>query len=496
MKHFKTRILGATLALTLALVSFTAAGCGKTDEAGANDGKKDDTKDANKPKAEFVTADAATPIEENELTGLHIAYLGSSVMEGTGNDGISFVEFIAKRNSGTFVKDTKADSTMADTGEDSYVQRVQKMDKDAKIDIFMCEIPFADVEQKVMTGEIKDAETSDDLESLEDFDTTTTAGAMEYIANYAKQTWNCPVIFYTNVKTGDEGYQKLVELGWKMRTKWSTGMVDAWYQLSTDTDDFDAYMADETHPSGKGYLEWITPFIESKVPGILRDYEVSLINARPEYELDAVAANEPNILTGKHVIYLGSSVTYGASSNQLSFVEYIAKRNDTTYTKEAVSGTTLVDNGDGSYIQRMLKNIDPNEKADLFVCQLSTNDATTKQPMGEVGDSTNLDDFDTTTVIGAMEYIICYAKQTWNCPVMFYTGTKYDSEQYAEMVEALKQLQTKYGIGVIDMWDNLDANIPQYDEYMADGIHPNRAGYLNWWTPYMEQCMIEYLSRQ
>lgn len=307
---------------------------------------------------------------------------------------------------------------------------------------------------------------------------------------------SCPVIFYTNVKTGNEGYQKLVELGWKMRTKWSTGMVDAWYQLSTDTDDFDAYMADETHPSGKGYLEWITPFIESKVPGILRDYEVSLINARPEYELDAVAANEPNILTGKHVIYLGSSVTYGASSNQLSFVEYIAKRNDTTYTKEAVSGTTLVDNGDGSYIQRMLKNIDPNENADLFVCQLSTNDATTKQPLGEVGDSTNLDDFDTTTVIGAMEYIICYAKQTWNCPVMFYTGTKYDSEQYAEMVEALKQLQTKYGIGVIDMWDNLDANIPQYDEYMADGIHPNRAGYLNWWTPYMEQCMIEYLSRQ
>jgi len=33
-----------------------------------------------------------------------------------------------------------------------------------------------------------------------------------------------------------------------------------------------------------------------------------------------------------------------------------------------------------------------------------------------------------------MEYIICYAKQTWNCPVLFYTGTKYDSEQYAEMV--------------------------------------------------------------
>ena len=34
-----------------------------------------------------------------------------------------------------------------------------------------------------------------------------------------------------------------------------------------------------------------------------------------------------------------------------------------------------------------------------------------------------------------MEYIIVYAKQTWNCPVIFYTGTKYDSKQYQQMVD-------------------------------------------------------------
>lgn len=385
---------------------------------------------------------------------------------------------------------------MADTGEDSYVQRIQKMDKDAKIDIFMCEIPFADVEQKVDMGKINEETTLDNPESLEDFDTTTTAGAMEYIANYAKQTWNCPVLFFTNVNNGSEEYQELVVNGLRMVAKWKTGMVDVWFQLNTDVDEFEDYMVDETHPSDRGYSEWITSFMESQILNELHNYEMLRVNALPEYELDAVNANEPNILTGKHVIYLGSSVTYGASSNQLSFVEYIAKRNGTTYTKEAVSGTTLVDNGDTSYIQRMINNIDTNETADLFVCQLSTNDATKQMPMGTISDSVNLEDFDTTTVIGAMEYIICYARQTWNCPVMFYTGTRYDSEQYAEMVEALKQLQDKYGIGVIDMWDNLDTDIPEYDDYMADGIHPNRAGYLNWWTPYMEQCIIEYLSQQ
>ena len=79
---------------------------------------------------------------------------------------------------------------------------------------------------------------------------------------------------------------------------------------------------------------------------------------------------------------------------------------------------------------------------------------------------------------------------------MFYTGTKYDSEAYGQMVEALKQLQGKYEFGIIDMWDDLDADIPEYDEYMSDGIHPNRKGYLEWWTPFMEEKMIEYLTQE
>ena len=64
-------------------------------------------------------------------------------------------------------------------------------------------------------------------------------------------------------------------------------------------------------------------------------------------------------------------------------MEYLAARDGIVYVKEAVSGTTLVDNGETSYIARMKANI-PDQKADLFICQLSTNDATTGQPMGEI----------------------------------------------------------------------------------------------------------------
>lgn len=111
----------------------------------------------------------------------------------------------------------------------------------------------------------------------------------------------------------------------------------------------------------------------------------------------------------KKIIFLGSSVTYGASAKGVSFADYIGKRNQAEVVKEAVSGTTLVDNGANSYISR-LKKI-KEAQADLFICQLSTNDASQKKELGMIGESKELDSFDTETVSGAIEYIICYAMQ-------------------------------------------------------------------------------------
>ena len=79
-------------------------------------------------------------------------------------------------------------------------------------------------------------------------------------------------------------------------------------------------------------------------------------------------------LKGKTVLFLGSSVTYGAASGGVSFVEFAAKKCGFNYVKEAVSGTTLADIDESSYVSR-LKRIDKKLKVDLVVCQLSTNDS-------------------------------------------------------------------------------------------------------------------------
>ena len=178
--------------------------------------------------------------------------------------------------------------------------------------------------------------------------------------------------------------------------------------------------------------------------------------------------------------------------------EYLSARFGMDLVKEAVSGTTLVNQNDTSYVSR-IANFDPNAQCDLFLCQLSTNDATAGLPLGSVSDSTNLEDFDTSTIMGAIEYIITYAQSTWNCPVVFYTGSYYDSPEYAAMVDAVKGLSEKYdNFYVIDLFTPQEFNNitdEQRKLYMKDNIHPTRAGYMLWWGPEMERQLLGFLGQ-
>lgn len=227
------------------------------------------------------------------------------------------------------------------------------------------------------------------------------------------------------------------------------------------------------------------------------DYKVASLEGNSEqYGLEYVMPQNDNILKDKNIIFLGSSVTYGTASKGITFADYIGKRNSCNIIKEAVSGTTLVDEGISSYISRLNKLDCVN--ADLLVCQLSTNDATQKKELGTVNQSMNIDDFDTHTVAGAIEYIIAFSKEKWDCPVIFYTNPKYDSENYQAMVELLKEIQSKWDIGVINLWDDLDFNNITEEQktlYMADEIHPTQAGYLEWWTPEMEKYIVDYMEK-
>lgn len=272
---------------------------------------------------------------------------------------------------------------------------------------------------------------------------------------------------------------------------------------------------DELSVSGIPGLEFFYEVYQSATPAIGDMYfypagtEVEQGFEGSTYVVKAEEKDESDPLSGLEIAWLGSSVTYGQAGGGYSMADAIEDAHPATNCyKYAISGTTLAEyhsehclpaDGDGfhgSYVNRM-KMIGKDKHFDLFIVQLSTNDATGDIPMGEISEGKELEDFDTATVIGAMEYIVKYVMDTWNCPVMFYTGTQYDSEQYGEMVKATLELQKKWDFGLIDLWNSDEMNAvseEDYEKYMNDGIHPNRTGYVEWWTPQFEAAIIDYLK--
>jgi lysophospholipase L1-like esterase len=197
-------------------------------------------------------------------------------------------------------------------------------------------------------------------------------------------------------------------------------------------------------------------------------------------------------LNNKSFCYLGSSVTRGSAANDVSFVENISRRNNTKFYKDAENGTTLtkIKDGDNSYVSR-LERINKNLHFDVFVVQLSTNDAMKKIKVG------SMEDTKPTTICGAINYIIDYIRENWNAQVIFYTSPYFYNEYYNRMVVALTTVCKYKKVPIIDMYDDYEFNQLTKEKrkrFMADKIHPTSLGYHTWITPRMERDLYKFVK--
>lgn len=211
-----------------------------------------------------------------------------------------------------------------------------------------------------------------------------------------------------------------------------------------------------------------------------------------KYSLNQVATVD-SPLRNKKILFLGSSVTFGFGALGESFVDYLWKKDGVAAVKDAENGTTLVDedtsNPGDSYVARF--NEELNEpKPDLLVLQLSTNDARQNKKLGQISEDGK---FDTNTITGAMEYIIDQAQEKWHCPILIYTNPYFDNNLYGQMVKRANEIAKRWHIQVLDLYNNPDFK-KQDSLYMADEIHPTRAGYLEKWLPLFESKLKEILA--
>lgn len=212
------------------------------------------------------------------------------------------------------------------------------------------------------------------------------------------------------------------------------------------------------------------------------------------YSCKNVKPLEHSPLKGMDICFLGSSITLGYGSLNESFADFLAKHNQTNFYKEAVNGTTLVQESDDdeSYVTRS-KRIDRNRHFDLFVCQLSTNDASKNKELGGIYDK------NPNTICGAINTIIEYVRKTWGCPILFYSNCYFKSDSYLKIVETFKKIAVNKNVGFIDLYTDKRFNDISNDDrtlFMADALHPTKAGYLKWWLLKIEEFMFDFIKNK
>lgn len=216
-----------------------------------------------------------------------------------------------------------------------------------------------------------------------------------------------------------------------------------------------------------------------------------------KYHLSNVQPKQNSPLKGKRLLFLGSSVTYGAGALGESMADDIRVLDSCEVVKEAVSGTTLADTDNTSYYSRLKANVNPDHHFDAAVVQLSTNDASKGAETGAISGSKDPAGFNVKTTFGSLESIISYIQGTWRCPVLIYTNPKFSNSTYEKMVSMMPEIQKKWGVEILDLWNDPEVNSISPSRkllYMRDPIHPTQAGYLELWTPKFEQKLYEMVK--
>jgi lysophospholipase L1-like esterase len=223
------------------------------------------------------------------------------------------------------------------------------------------------------------------------------------------------------------------------------------------------------------------------------------------YAAKAAPLKTASPLKGKTIFWLGSSVTIGLWSHEETMPDYLYQEDGLLFKKDAISGTTLrqLKADDASYLSRLLggKILSPKQAIDAFVCQLSTNDAWDKGSWGEIAPDKDPAHFADDTTLGAIETIIVYVRESWHCPIYFYTGSFYEDlngKTYGLLVRKLQEIARKWNVPIIDLYSDeaFNAALPaERSLLMHDSIHPFRAGYELWWTPYFERFLLGRLGK-
>ncbi|MBQ6488892.1 MAG: SGNH/GDSL hydrolase family protein [Solobacterium sp.] len=210
----------------------------------------------------------------------------------------------------------------------------------------------------------------------------------------------------------------------------------------------------------------------------------------PKYDPQTLQQRQ-TALSGKQILWLGSSFSAGTGSGGTALTDYLKQINDAEIINESLAHSYLSSVTQNSAVKRFRSSLALVSHADYLVIEVSPIDA--EMTHGAVSDSMDRFTFNIKTTTGALEYLIAYARELWDPVIILFTLPYCSDPAYEQLLSRIHQVSDKWNVHLIDMYNDRELENPdpvKRSLYMSDISHPTKAGLRDWIVPYMQEKLL------
>ena len=215
-------------------------------------------------------------------------------------------------------------------------------------------------------------------------------------------------------------------------------------------------------------------------------------------EIKEIAGSQGNKLENKILFNFGDSIAAGDGNNGKGYAELFATKYNMICYDFAVGGATLGETASNNITTQVATALSKGITPDYILIEGGTNDISGDGvPIGQIASDYNIRNFDKTTTVGALEWIISTLKSNFpSAKMAFVSVHRMASRGYLSQIERqgiCVDTCKKWSIPVIDIFNrgNLNTFLGEYHKFTnptesqpnGDRTHPNELGYTTFYLP-------------
>lgn len=221
-------------------------------------------------------------------------------------------------------------------------------------------------------------------------------------------------------------------------------------------------------------------------------------------EIKGILNNQSNKLENKIIFNFGDSIAAGDGNGGKGYAELFAAKYNMICYDFAVGGATLGETESNNITTQVNTALSKGIVPDYILIEGGTNDiASYNVPIGQISSDYNINNFDKTTTIGGLEWIISTLKSNFpNAKMAFVSVHRMGSRGYSSQIErqgACVDTCKKWSVPIIDVFNrgNLNTFLGEYHKFTnptesqpnGDRTHPNQLGYDTFYLPLIYETL-------